>query len=471
MAGPEIKPDPDLRAAESGAAPELRTEAGRLFAAESAIDHQIKAIANANEGRGTERVLDQLSATKASLDRSAVMLIRTAELYEALATAAATFRSAAPTGLEIFAAWVVLEKARSEAVAAVGGTDGPRYLAAKEAQQRAQLEFDDLGRRRNEAIAAFESSRGVALERYQHAVDAAEWMPHSEDVPLSPAAPRTATPPAPAPEASAQAPTPLPAPAVPAEFPRAATPSAPPPDTNLAAVTGPGGGLTPAQAAVLGAALSQQQGQSQQQPAQIPQPQMAAPAPALAPPQQQRRAEDPSADYDPNAVLAGLARGDFRPATATVAAPAITPLNPPPTFTPLSPGSSLSGLTQVNPVVAQPVVTGTSTAGLITDNNVSGRPDGATARTATSPGAATNLSGAVADQATARPAAAGAGTGVGGVPPMMGPMMGGMGGASGGKDREPVTATMTPDQAKLLGLEAVGEAVPGGTIARKDDAA
>jgi hypothetical protein len=29
------------------------------------------------------------------------------------------------------------------------------------------------------------------------------------------------------------------------------------------------------------------------------------------------------------------------------------------------------------------------------------------------------------------------------------------------RHREPVTATMTPDQARLLGLEAIGEAVPG----------
>ncbi len=100
-----------------------------------------------------------------------------------------------------------------------------------------------------------------------------------------------------------------------------------------------------------------------------------------------------------------------------------------------------------------------------------GRPDGPTARTATSPGPATNLSGAAPDQATAR-TAAGAGTGMGGVPPMMGPMMGGMNGMGGaGKYREPVTAAMTPDQAQLLGLEAVATAVPGGTIARKDDAA
>lgn len=196
---------------------------------------------------------------------------------------------------------------------------------------------------------------------------------------------------------------------------------------------------------------------------------IAAAAAELAPPQPQRRAEDPFANadsYDPNEVLAAISRGDFRPTTATVAAPAITPAaTPQPTFTPLG----LTGAAAVNPVVAQPITTGTSISGLETSSNVSGRPDGATARTATSP--ATNLSGAIADQTSGRAPAAGVGTGMGGVPPMMGPMMGGMGGSGAGKDREPVTAAMTPDQAQLLGLEAVATAVPGGTIARKDDAA
>jgi hypothetical protein len=468
MPGPYIQPDPDLRVAESNSAPALRAEAGKLFAAENDVARQINAIAATNEGQGAEREVKNLEATKASLDNAAVVLTRTAELHEALAVAAATYRREVPTGLEIFAAWAVTEKIRWE-VAAHAEAGGPEYLAAKKEQRRAQNELDDLERRRAEAIAAFEDARGVALEKFRGQVPDAPAVEVGGETPLGTPAPRTATPTVPAPEVPAT--TPLPARAAPAELPSAATPSDATPDTNLASVPGTGGGLTPAQAAVLGAALSQQLGQSQQQPVQIPQPQMAAPAPALTPPQQQRRAEDPFADYDPNAVLAGLARGDFRPATATVAAPAITPMNQPPTFTPLSPGSSLSGLTPVNPVVAQPVVTGTSTAGLITDNNVSGRPDGATARTATSPAPSTNLSGAIVDQASGRAPAAGVGTGMGGIPPMMGPMMGGLGGSGAAKDREPVTATMTPDQARLLGLEAIGEAVPGGTIARKDDAA
>ena len=54
--------------------------------------------------------------------------------------------------------------------------------------------------------------------------------------------------------------------------------------------------------------------------------------------------------------------------------------------------------------------------------------------------------------------------------PMGGPMMGGAGGGGNNK-RDTVKATLTSDQAQLMGLEAVAEAVPGGTIAQKKDGA
>ena len=61
--------------------------------------------------------------------------------------------------------------------------------------------------------------------------------------------------------------------------------------------------------------------------------------------------------------------------------------------------------------------------------------------------------------------------GPGGMPIM--PMVPGAGaGSGGGKDRELVTAKMTPDQIKLRALDTIAEAVQGGTIAQKrDDAA
>lgn len=147
----------------------------------------------------------------------------------------------------------------------------------------------------------------------------------------------------------------------------------------------------------------------------------------------------------------------FTPAAAPTPAQAFAPL-----------GSGLSGLTPANPVVAQPIVTGNSISGLTTDNNVTGRPDGAAPRTATSP---THLAGAAAANAVAAGDAAQQRT-VGhgpGMMPMIPMVPGAAGAAGGGKDRDPVTAALTPDQAELMGLETRAEAVPGGTIARKGD--
>ena len=469
---PPIPPDPDFRFADSDIAP-IAAARGELSDSADAIRSMIPTISATNVGHGADLAVEQMHAQVENLNDAAGALWAEEKMHAACAAARDHFRTVTgdATVADTEAAYGRWQALRAQLMAA----DDHHAALYRRPTADAERRFNALWRQRETAVADFEAAEDAATDAFLAQIEklrtteGKERSGRGDATPGTPAAPtpRTVDPTAPAPEA--HAPTPLPAPVAPAELPGATAPLATAPATALSAAGTGSSGLTPAQAAVLGAALSQQQGQSQQQPVQIPAPM---PAPALTPPQQPRRAEDPFADYDPNAVLAGLARGDFRPTTATVAAPAITPLNPPPpTFTPLSLGSSLSGLVPVNPVVAQPVVTGTSTAGLITDNNVSGRPDGATARTATSPGPATNLSGASADQTTARPAATGAGTGMGGVP-MMGPMMGGMNGMGGaGKDRDPVTAAMTPDQVRLLGLEAIGEAVPGGTIARKDDAA
>ena len=460
-----IPPDPDFRFADSDIAP---TTAARntLSAAADAIRSMVPALAATNIGHGADLAVDQMLTLVEQLNDAAGTLWASEKLHTACAAARDHFRAAtsdaAVSDVEAaFAAWQALSEQLKVADNHHAALVRPRLRAA-------QVHYFDLQKRREDAVRDYEAAEDSAVAAFQSELEKLR-MTHGRERAGHVGAPAPApseTPVAPAPSTPGAAVT-LPGGNTPspAELPVAATPLAAPPDTSLAAVPGTGGGLTPAQAAVLGAALSQQQ-QGQQQPVQIPAP-TAAPPPTLSPPQPQRKPEDPFANadtYDPNEVLAAISRGDFRPSSATVAAPAITPVaTPEPTFTPLG----LTGAPAANPVVSQPITTGTSLTGLETTSNVSGRPDGAAARTATSP--ATNLSGAIADQASGRAPAAGVGTGMGGVPPMMGPMMGGMNGMGGaGKDREPVTATMTPDQVRLLGLEAVGEAVPGGTIARKD---
>ena len=459
-----IQPDPDLSAADPAVGSSLNAAVTALDAHAAQVRSDMSRLDEAAGGTTVHAEEDSLREEGARLAVEVSNLHQALTLHNAATAAAAAYRGNTVSVAAIEVADAQVAEAWRVLMAAA---EGPGWPQARASRIAAEKHAAELRERRNAAIAAYREWEAAAAAELRAKRKVGLPRPTDRHTP-APDAPRTTAPTAPVPAAAAAAASGAPAPVAPTELPSGTTPPAQASDTSLAAVTGTSSsGLTPAQAAVLGAALAQQQQGQQQQPVQIPAP-MAGPAPPLSPQQPQRRAEDPLADYDPNAVLAGLARGDYRVPAATVAAPAITPAAAPePTFTPLG----LTGAAAVNPVVAQPITTGTSLTGLETTSNVSGRPDGATARTATSPGPATNLSGASADQSTARPAAAGAGTGMGGAQPMMGPMMSGMGGAGGGKDRATVTATMTPEQARLLGLEAIGEAVPGGTIARKDDAA
>lgn len=457
MAGPFIEPDPDLRAAESGAATTLRATAKQMLDTETAVQEQITTTANHNAGDGADRAASRLTELRISLNAAAAAVTHAAELHEALAAAAERYRASAPTGLEILAAWAVAQKAKQELAAAADSDHGGFYAAAKRASVDADAKLRELEDRRHAAVEAFNAARDHALDVYRTgsgAIGVGDGTPLETPPALAPA-PTTALAPA-APAVSAP-PTDAGAP------PAAATPAA----AETATAAAPSSSGSPAAAAALAGLLAQQQ-QPQQTPAAMPQPQMAMPAPVLSPPQPQRPAEQPFGDGvidDPNMILSAL-RSAASP-SPTFTAPAFTPVAvTEPALTPLNP---LSAAPAVNPVAAAPIVTGTSTAGLITDTNVTGRPDNAPPRTATS----THLAGAGAVNATAGETGAGqrAAAAVPPMMPMMPPMMGGPGMGGGGEKREPVTAALTPDQAELMGLETVAEAVPGGTIARKGDAA
>jgi len=460
---PVIQPDPDLRVAESGLGATLRGKAQGLSGTADQIGKTEQQLAATNSGTTIDRILIVFDGVRKNLDEAADQAWVAAKFHDRLAAAAARYRSDAPTVDEVLAAAALFTQANATAAAAE--RRGGSYAAEYRALQRAKDHLAQLVRKRADAIAAFKADEAAAVADYQAAAGAGRDVGRTSPVPEPVApAPRTTTPTAP----EALPPPGGPASVAPAELPGGAT--LPAPETNLAAASTAGPSLSPAQAAVLGAALAQQQPQQQAQP-QMP---VQMPAPTLSPPQPQKQPEDPFANdvYDPNAVLAALARGDFRPSTATVTAPAITAAALPEsttTFTPLG----LNGVTAANPVASQPIVTGTSLTGLETASNVSGRADGTAARTATSPGPASHLSAAGAEQATGRAGAAGTGTGtgMGGVPPIMGGPMGAMSG-SGAAERKPVTAEANSDKFILDGSAAISEAVPGGTIAqRKDDAA
>jgi hypothetical protein len=459
-------PDPDLSFLEGTTGSDIAAVGRGLDDAAQRLEKQTRELADNAEGATVDRVHESLVAIKQALEKAATHAGHAAQAFDRMQAAWETWKATAPRQ----AAIAFAERSVADARQRLMDADNAHAGLFRRQLKMAEAKLTELIEQRKEADAAL----AAALNEAGASIPPVE-NPRGAPTPgpTTPTpAPTTSTP---GPAASAPAPV--------GELPGTALPGAPlpSPDTSLSGVGETpltATGSSPNSAAAALAALAAQQ-QQPQQPVQIPQPQM---APAMAAPQQQQKpAENPFGSagepIDLAALLGPAAMGALAGAGAApamssaISSPAITPLNPTagPTFTPLGPGTSLGGLTAVNPVV-QPVVTGTSTAGLTTDSNVSGRADGATPRTATSPGPATGLSGAHADQnATGRPGGMGSGMGMGAPMVPMSPMMGGMGGGGAGKDREMVTATMTPEQARLLGLETIGEAVPGGTIARKED--
>lgn len=477
MPGPDIAPDPDLRFAESGAGEKLRAAATKLLEQREAIQKQISGLSAANAGDTVEKQLDELNKTKVALDTSAEAMQRTAQLQEELADAAKTYRNDAPTPDDIRAAWAAVEQARSVEAAARERGDG--YGAESRALSRAKFHLLDLQRKREAAIAAFEEARDAALERAQSTDggwgESRKEKPSTPSTPTAPAPKSGDSPAAPAPAAAASGGAGAPGGS---ELPSAAT--LPPPGTSLsgtpetapASSTGTGGGLDPAKAAAVAGLLGQAQQAAPQQQAQ-PQPQMA--MPAMAPTAQQPKPATNSGVDQGLLDLVNALDAAAAPAGAALISPSLSSASPSstmfsspsvssPGISPITPSPALSATPAINPIV-----TGTSTAGLVTDTNVTGRPDNAPPRTATSP--ASHLAGATA-AAAAEPAGAGArgaaGTGAGApMMPMMPPMMGGPGMGGAGKERETVKAEQSSEEFLLTGGPAVAEAVPGGTIAQR----
>jgi hypothetical protein len=481
-------PDPDLSFLDGPTGFNVAAVGRGLDDAAQQLEKQTRAITDIAQTATVDRVHEVLVGVKQSLDVAATNAAKVAQVFASMHTAWEVWKAHAPRQAEIAFAERSVADARERLMAAAANEHHTHTGGKVTAECRAQLKYAEA--KLNELIRHREDADKALADALASAEEQLKLIPNDPNSgkggpPTNPSAPapksETPAPPAasvPAPAApgpGASAPAPV------GELPGTALPGAPlsSPDTSLSATpetpaATTGSGLSPAQAGALAAALGQQQQQGQAQPQA--QPQM---APAMAAPmQQQKPAENPFAksdNYDPNALLASLAAAPLAAtglagaSPATYAAPAITPLNPASTsFSPATlwntPGGSLTPAPALNPIV-----TGTSVSGLTTDSNVTGRADGATPRTATSPSPATNLSGASGAETAATRAGAGTGAGMGAPMVPMSPMMGGMGNSGASKDREMVNATMTPEQAKLLGLETIGEAVPGGTIARKED--
>lgn len=242
-------------------------------------------------------------------------------------------------------------------------------------------------------------------------------------------------------------------------------------------------GTSPSDTAALASLLSQGQQQAQSTPTATP----AAQAPQQAT-QPQQQAKDPKNEKKDGAIdVDDLIRSGILPASAAAGglalglggapasespSPSATP-QPATTFRPAGtpiPGTALGGAPAVNAQTSP--TTGTSTTGLHTSSDVSGRSaPAATAFSPTPAGAETKTSGATPGGAGGTQAAQQAAT-RGGMPqmPMVPPMMGGMGApaagsrAGGDGDRDKIT-TFGPN-GLLHGADTLSEAVRGGTIAQ-----
>lgn len=444
-------PDPDLSFLEGTTGEDIAAVGRGLEDAAQQLDRQTQEIAAGAQTTTVDRVLDALVAIKKGLEAAAAAADTAASVFRNMQAAWEAWKGNAPRQEAIAFA----ERSVADARQRLMDADDRHAALFRRQLREAEAKLTELIEKRKAADAEL----AAALERAQAMLIPIPGMPDPRVI--VPPGPAAAAPGPAAPGPTVAVPGPAAA-APPAGLPGTALPGAtPPPGTGLSAMPETAGaatasGLSPAQAGALAAALSQQQ--QSQPPVQIPQPM----APAMAAPQQQKPAENPfggaGEPIDLAALLGPAAMGALAgvgaPAlSSTTASPALTPLTPAgPTFTPLNP-TGLGGATPANPVV-QPVVTGTSTAGLTTDSNVSGRSDGTAART---------------DQTAAtRPGGMGAGTGMGApMMPMMPMGMGGNGGA--GKDRDPVTANQSSDGYLLSGAAAIGEAIPGGTIARKEE--
>ena len=342
-----IPPDPDFRFADSDIAP---TTAARnaLSNAADAIRSMVPALAATNIGHGADLAVDQMLTLVEQLNDAAGTLWASEKLHTACAAARDHFRAATSDASvsdveAAYAAWQALSEQLKVADNHHAALVRPRLRAA-------QVHYFDLLKRREDAVHDYEAAEDAAVAAFQAELEKLRTTHGKERAGHvgAPAPAPSETPVAPAPSSPPGAAVTLPGGHTPSptELPGAATPPTPASDTSLAA----GSGLPPAQAAVLGAALAQQQ-QGQLQPQVAPR--MAAPAPTLSPAQLQKPAENPFANATNDPIdLAAMLAGVPRPTTSTLSAPAITPIAESTTYSPATPwntpGGSLSAAPAVN---------------------------------------------------------------------------------------------------------------------------
>lgn len=475
----DVEPDPDFRLADAGSAEMWRKRSAELHDRGTRLRKIAAAIDEAHTVT-VAQIVDSLEARILALNTESRRAGATAALYDACALARSAYVTATPTVAEIQTAWEN-EKLASEDLRRAADT--PRAGRAREALKAAGAQRRILENRRHDAIVAYEDAEDAAVAAWDDATATLDGEV-AEPPKTAPAPNPGATAPAPDPGLHVETPPPginpeafpphddpnLPLFPVTPGTPAPPTGEVPAPGTNVA---GGGGGGLDSRSMEVGALLNQaQQGRAGQGQAMQPQTPMQAqvpPMPPLSQPQPQRRLNPDAIDLNDLPAL-GASFAAPVPVTAPVATPGLVPTTPTPQMEGINIPANLSAAPAANPTLNATGGTGTSTAGLETASNTTGRPDNAAPRTATSP--SSHLSAATAAQAAA-PGGTGQGTGMAGqgMPAMPFVPAAGVGGPTGGRTnkdgREPPKASK--DSAELSGLITIGEAVQGGTINRREE--
>jgi hypothetical protein len=408
--------DPDFSAIDSAVLPYTLTALSQKLESTAAAGRGIAADVGTNVvGVTADGAGEQLVRDFQMVDQRSLLPAQQAAVFRDLKIAANRWRSCAPRRAELEDADRAVDQASKDFQTKAQTSDAAEALQKlKEAQQRRAA----LIEQRDAADAALADALAAAVGKLLEIAP----KPSAKSDGIHG---RTGTHPNGPPAAPARPAAPAPG------TPPAMHPSAAP-------AAGTSTGPTPDQAAAIAALMAR----PQQQPAQIPQPQAA----PLTPP--------------PAPTMGGATRPNDRKGLtdddlAALGVPVGTPLpHPAGMVTPHSPAP-------VTPAAPVPATSGTSSTGLHTDTNTSGRSEAP--RTALSASTAVNAAGQ----------AGGAGAaGTGQTTPMGTPMIppvGGMGAGGGGATGRvgKVLKYNAADQAIMHGRLATGEAVRGGTIAQR----
>ncbi|MFL0156568.1 hypothetical protein [Mycobacteroides chelonae] len=475
--------DPDFGPIYAHAA--AKGSAARIGDAQSQVGATAGKLAGAADGSQPENLAAGASEVGKILSGLATDAAITTDVWKDLKKAADAWKASAPTADELNAAEQAVTDAVAASAAANEKADAPGASKedqdaadkAGEAAIAAKQKLIDLKRRREEANRTFREAVGRAITKAKGITGGREKKDttgggYGSGKPTTAGTGSTsgtgATPSAKAPGTATPS----------GKTPGSTSPSATTPETKASST----GGTTDPSALLSAFSKQNQQSQPQTQQAAA-QPQVAAQVPQQGTqPQQQGKdgkhslATDGIIGEDDIARLTGEA-GTAGAVGAAGLGAALTNAGSPASSGPSTQyrpaGTPITGTTTGGAPVQAPLspTTGTSTTGLHTASDVSGRSEAPrTAFTATPGGAETKLSaGDPVNQTGTRPA----GTGTGGMPMSPG-MMGAPLGAGApsqargknGEERNLVAAYRDEQQYLLHGGDTISEAVPGGTIAQ-----